>query len=180
MEKGIKLSSDKEDQDYSIFSRNSKITELLELCIEPSSKNEMKNILLDFWDKFKQCVLENEDFCEMDVLCIYALSYVQKHKDLSLTAASRSIYMYLKQNNLPVSDNNRNKLINCSESSFVTALRQFTNFYSEEGEKILEPAVFNCVHCLNFGLSEFLIKFGLVKFPTQLNEKTQNMFAELV
>lgn len=180
MESRIGLPSAIDAQAYCIFSKNSKITDFLELCIQPSTKNEMKTILLEVWFKLKECIQENEDFCEGDILCMYALDYVYKQKDWSLSAVSRSVYMYLKQNDLPSSDNDRNKLINCNERSFVTALRRFTNFYSEEGGEILEVAVFNCVHCLNYGLSRFLIKFGLLEFPNELNEKSRKIFGELV
>lgn len=166
---------DEEEKEFSIHSRNSKIEELLELCIQPKNKKDKETIVSDFWNEF-QTFSRNKRFCEFDIACLYAFNYVYKENSVSLSAISRSVRAYLDQNRLALINENRNRFIDC----FLTGLRNFKNFDSEEGMTILAQSLIGCLMDGNAGFAHFLVKFNLVDFPSEDNDKSRKMLVELV
>lgn len=163
----------------SLLTKNSKITDFLELCIQPKNKREMETIVSNFWGKYED-FSENVMFCEFDIACMYAFDFVYKENTECLAAVSRSLYAYLDQGILVLKHENRNVFVNCGNDCFLSGLRKFENFDSEEGLQILVQSTIGNLMKGNIGCAHFLVKFGLVEFPSEVNEKYRKMVEELV
>lgn len=179
METGKFMTLEDEDKESTILSRNSKITEMLKLCIEPKNNKELTTIVSNFWKRFEDFT-GYENFCEFDVCCMYAFDYVYKHNIDCLPAVSRSVYAYLHQSGLVLKLENRNRLFSCSNDCFLTDLRTFQNFDSEAGVNILALSTISTLMNGNVGFAHFLVKFGLIDFPSEVNEKSRKMTIELL
>lgn len=97
MDKDTNIPSDGECKEESLFSRNSHISDLIKLCIQPKSKKEMLFHLENFWNKFDQCFLESKYCNKFHVLGMYVLDYMYVHDDMSFSSVTKAFNAYILQ-----------------------------------------------------------------------------------
>lgn len=155
MEQERNISFDGEPKEECLFSRNSHISELLELCIQPKNRKEMRIHLENFWNKFDQCFLESKYYNIFHVFGMYVLDYMYMHNGVSFSSFTKAFNAYILQVKSAY-------FINLLEDDdYVRNVRQYD---LKNRQRLFKDPLHSCLQQGYLGLAQFLVKFGFNEF----------------